>query len=100
MRERGTCYESHQDAPRSCKAGRGRRAVTEAGSYFLLHGGDGLLPCRVRAKNQTQVGLAPGITAGSCLFWNGGGTAEPLIAFIPSLKMMKKTESHSWPYDF
>ena len=32
------------------------------------------------------MGLAPGIAAGSCLFWD----AEPLVVFISSLKMVKK----------
>lgn len=36
---------------------RKERVVTEAGSYFLLHGGNELLRYGVRAKRQTQVGL-------------------------------------------
>lgn len=68
----------------------GRRAVTEVGSSFFLPGGERLLPCWVKAKNQTQVGLALGITAGPCLFWSGRGIEEPLITSISSLKMVKK----------
>ena len=75
-----------RELPGAAKQAEGRRAVIEAGSCFLLHSGDGMLPCRVWAKNQTQVGLAPGIAAGSCLFWD----AEPLVVFISSLKMVKK----------
>lgn len=78
------------ELPGAAKQAEGRRAVTEAGSCCLLHDGDVLLPCGVRAKNQPQVGLAPGITAGSHLFWGWRGIAGSLIAFISSLKTVKK----------
>lgn len=69
---------------------RKKRAVAEAGSHFLLCGGNELLRYGVRAKKQTQVGLAPGITAASHLSWSGRGIVETLIASISSLKMVKK----------
>lgn len=48
-----------RELPGAEKQSEGRRAMTEAGSYFLLHSGDKLLPYAVRAKNQTQVGMLP-----------------------------------------
>lgn len=70
-----------------------RRAVTEAGSCFLLPGGEGLLLCGVGVKDQTQMGLDLGITAGPCLFWSGRGIAEPRITSISSLKMARKIKA-------
>lgn len=57
----------------AAKQAEGTRAMTEAGSYFLLHDGDELLLYGVRAENQTQVGLALGVTTGSHHSWRGEG---------------------------
>lgn len=65
-------------------ATKGRRAVTGLVPAFCFMVGMGCYPAGF--EQRIRVGLAPGIAAGSCLFWD----AEPLIAFISSLKMAKK----------
>lgn len=72
---------------------RGRRAVTEAGSCFLLPGGEGLQLCGVGVKDQTQVDLGLGVTAGPCLFWSERRIAEPRITSILSLEMARKIKA-------